>query len=349
MTKLFIPALVLLLSGCTAAGYYGQAVNGHLHIMRATRPIQELLQDPAADPALKDKLRNVIAIREFASRELALPDNGSYRSYAGLGRPFVVWNVFAAPEFSVEPEKWCLAVVGCVNYRGYFDRAEAERYAGELKSTGLETHVGGVAAYSTLGYFDDPVLDTFLRMGETETARIVFHELAHQVVFVKGDTVFNESFATAVENEGMRRWFARNSRPDQHQAYLARQQRREQFARLVEDTRSKLRTLYAARQPQAEMRRAKAEILAETKRAYAGLKTSWGGDGSFDPWFDQGLNNARIASQALYTQLALSFEALLEQEGRDLPRFYRRVQALARLSREERLAALNSMSPMKVE
>ncbi|MBI4936802.1 MAG: aminopeptidase [Nitrosomonadales bacterium] len=344
----FVAVLGLLLCGCTSVGYYGQAVSGHLKIMHATRPIQELQQDPATDAALKEKFRNVTAIRNFASRDLALPDNGSYRSYADLGRPFVVWNVFAAPEFSVEPEKWCMAVVGCVSYRGYFDRAEAERYATELKNAGLETHIGGVAAYSTLGYFDDPVLNTFLRLGNTEAARIIFHELAHQLLFVKGDTVFNESFATAVEQEGMQRWFARNSRPEQHKAYLAQQKRKDQFVQLVESYRNKLRALYTSRKPQDELRLAKAETLADMKRAYAALKQSWGGDGAYDKWFEQDLNNAKIASQALYTQLLPAFEALLEQEGRDLSRFYRRVQALARLSREERLAALNALQK-KVE
>lgn len=338
-----IAILYLLLCGCTGIGYYGQAASGHMKIMHAARPIQELLQDPATSAGLKEKFGNVIAIREFASRELALPDNGSYRSYADLGRPFVVWNVFAAPEFSVEPEKWCMAVVGCVSYRGYFDRTEAERYTGELKVSSFDTHIGGVTAYSTLGYFDDPVLNTFLRLGDTETARIIFHELAHQLLFVKGDTVFNESFAATVENEGLRRWFARNAQPEQHRTFLAQQQRKAQFVQLVETYRGKLRTLYAAPQPPDEMRRAKAETLIDMKRAYADLKLSWGGDGSYDKWFEQDLNNAKIASQALYTQLAPAFEALLEQEGRDLPRFYRRVQALARLPREERLSVLQGI------
>lgn len=343
--RLFIIAAGLLLSGCTSAGYYGQAVNGHLQIMRAAHPIREWLQNPATAPALKEKLGNIMAIRDFASRELALPDNGSYRAYADLGRPFVVWNVFAAPEFSVEPEKWCMAIVGCVSYRGYFDRAEAERFAGDLKKSGLDTHVGGVTAYSTLGYFDDPVLNTFLRLGETETARIIFHELAHQLLFVKGDTVFNESFAATVENEGLRRWFARNAKPQQHRDFMAQQQRRAQFVQLVETYRAKLRALYAVPQPPDDMRRAKTEIMADMKRAYAELKASWGGDGGYDPWFERDLNNAKIASLTLYTQLAPAFEALLEQEGRDLPRYYRRVRQLARLPGEERLAVLLGIKP----
>ncbi len=337
-----IIAAGLLLSGCTSVGYYGQAVNGHLQVMRAAQPIQKLLQNPTTAPALKEKFGNLIAIRDFASRELALPDNGSYRAYADLGRPFVVWNVFAAPEFSVEPEKWCMAIVGCVSYRGYFDRAEAERFVGELKKSGLDTHVGGVTAYSTLGYFDDPVLNTFLRQGETETARIIFHELAHQLLFAKGDTVFNESFAATVENEGLHRWFARNAKPQQHRDFMAQQQRRAQFVQLVETYRAKLRALYAAQQPPGEMRRAKAEVMANMKLAYTDLKVSWGGDDSYDQWFERDLNNAKIASLSLYTQLVPAFEALLEQQGRDLPRFYRRVQQLAHLPKKERDAAMSN-------
>lgn len=339
--RLLVIVLALLLGGCASAGYYAQAVGGHLRVMNAARPIEEILQDPAADPVLKNKLEHVLAVREFASRELALPDNGSYRSYADLGRPFAVWNVFAAPEFSIEPEKWCMAFVGCVGYRGYYDRGEAERYAGELRGSGLDTYVAGVAAYSTLGYFSDPVLNTFLRLGEIEAARLIFHELAHQLLFVEGDTEFNESFAATVEEEGLRRWFAGNANPEQQQAFAARQRHKAQFEQLVEEYRGRLRTLYATRLPPAEMRRAKAEILADMQRAYASVKQTWGGDARYDKWFEGGLNNARIASVGLYTRLVPAFEALLEKEGRDLPRFYRRVAGLSRLPPVERLAALN--------
>jgi len=343
--KLFIVVMVLLLAGCASLGYYAQAVGGHLKVMSAARPIGEILQDPATDPALKKKLENAHAAREFASRELALPDNNSYRSYADLGRPFAVWNVFAAPEFSVEPEKWCMVFVGCVNYRGFYDREEAERYAGELRRSGLDTYVGGIPAYSTLGYFSDPVLNTFLRLGDTEAARIIFHELAHQLLFVDGDTEFNESFAATVENEGLRRWFARNGAPEQNtmaqQAFAAQQQRRAQFVQLVDEYRKKLRTLYAAHQPPEEMRLAKADIVADMTQAYAIMKRAWGGDTRYDKWFEADLNNAKIASLSLYTRLVPAFEAMLEKEGRDLPSFYRRVAEISRLPKAERLAVLN--------
>lgn len=344
--RLLIIVLTMLLAGCASLGYYAQAVGGHLKVMSAARPIDEILQDPATDPSLKKKLENVHAVREFASRELALPDNKSYRAYADLGRPFVVWNVFAAPEFSVGPKQWCMPLVGCVSYRGYYDRDEAERYADELRRSGLDTYVGGIPAYSTLGYFNDPVLNTFLRLGDTEAARIIFHELAHQLVYVEGDTAFNESFATTVENEGLRRWFASNGNPDkqtfaaQQQAFAAQQQRKAQFVQLVDEYRGKLRALYATHRSPDGTRSAKAEIVADMKQAYAAMKTAWGGDARYDKWFEQGLNNAKIASVGLYTQLVPAFEAMLEKEGRDLPRFYRRVSELSRLSRTERLAAM---------
>ncbi len=337
--------LCLLALGCTNVAYYAQAVEGQIRLTAATQPIPEVVLDPATDPRLRRQLDRASAIREFASRELALPDNGSYRSYADLGRPYVVWNVFAAPEFSVEPQRWCLVFIGCVNYRGYYDKEDADRYAGELQRTGADTYVVGVPAYSTLGYFNDPVLNTFLRLGDLEVARIVFHELAHQVVYADDDSAFNESFATTVENEGMRRWLIRSGTPQKLQDFETQQKRREQFRRLVANSRDQLRSLYASPMAPDAKRRAKIEAIAEIKRLYADLKAGWGGYGGYDPWFSQPLNNAVLASVALYTRWVPAFDALLEQEGGDLPRFYLRVAALAHLTKTERLAALDRLLP----
>jgi len=342
-------ALVLapaaLLASCSNLGYYAQAVGGHLSVMNAARPIPEVLGDPAADAALRQRLDDVRVARDFASRELGLPDNDSYRSYADLGRPFVVWNVFAAPALSVQPEHWCMPFVGCVSYRGYYAREDAERHASELQARGFDTYVGGVPAYSTLGYFKDPVLNTFLSHGETETARTIFHELAHQVVFVSDDTVFNESFATAVESEGLRRWFAWRANPAQYDAFRDQQRRKTQFGELVNRYRRKLGEQFARLTGGDEALQAKTRTYDELRQDYAALKASWGGYAGYDRWFAEGLNNAKIASLGIYTQLTPAFEALLEQEGRDLPRFYRRVAELADLPRNERLAALKSLSP----
>jgi predicted aminopeptidase len=337
---------VLALSGCSNLAYYAQAVGGHLRVMRAARPISDWLNDPATEPALRQKLAEVRAMRDFASNELALPDNGSYRSYADLGRPFVVWNVFAAGEFSAQPHEWCMLVVGCVNYRGYYDKAEAEALAARLKADGLDTWVGGVPAYSTLGYLDDPVLNTFLRYGQNEVARTLFHELAHQKVFLSGDTAFNESFATAVEETGVARWLAAHGTAEHLLAFRKQQKRKGQFATLIKAYRERLGRLYDQKtMPPEDMRAAKAQIIGELRRAYSDLKTSWGGYAGYDYWFDGPLNNAQLASVNLYTRWLPAFQALLKQEGNDLPRFYAQVQQLADMPKKARETALEALMP----
>jgi len=334
------------LAGCGNLGYYAQAVAGHLDVMRTTRPIADLIRDPAGDPVLHGQLREVQAIREFASRELGLPNNGSYRGYADIGRPYVVWNVFAAPEFSLEPKRWCMLFVGCVNYRGYYAREEAERLAADLRAEGYDTYVGGVAAYSTLGHFDDPVLNTFLRHGTPEVARIVFHELAHQLVFVKDDSSFNESFATAVEIEGLRRWTATPAAVALRDAVAAQRERRAAFAALMQDYRSRFKALYATAQAADRLRQGKAALLDALARDYAALRASWGSFPGSDKLTGGGFNNARLVSYALYHELVPAFEALLEQERHDLPRFYRRVASLAELDRDARHQALAALHPV---
>ncbi len=340
-------ALCLFVCGCTTISYYAQAVEGHLRLMAMARPIPEVLADGATDPVLRQRLEAASAIRDFASRELALPDNRSYRDYADLGRPYAVWNVFAAPEFSVELQPWCMLFVGCVNYRGYYEPNNAERYASELSSAGADTHVGGVPAYSTLGYFNDPLLNTFLRYGEQEVARIIFHELAHQIVYVKGDSAFNESFATAVENEGLRRWLTRTATPERLRNYETQQERKAQFRQLVADYRDQLRVLYASTLSPDAKRRAKTDMIAAMKQAYNDLKAAWGGFGAYDPWFSQPLNNATLGSVNLYTQWVPAFQALLEQEGGSLPRYYQSVARLADLAKAEREAALGRLLPKR--
>ena len=334
--------LALLVAGCANLAYYTQAVSGHFALMYAKRPIQEVMADPVTDPALKTRLVEAQAIRDFASRELALPDNGSYRAYVDLGRPYVVWNVFAAPEFSVKAEQWCMLIVGCVNYRGFYEQERAEQLAREMRQQGFDTYVSGVPAYSTLGFFDDPLLNTFLRFDEIEVARLIFHELAHQRVFARDDSVFNESFATTVENEGVNRWLARRN-PNALPAFAARQARKSQVAELVAEYRGKLAEAFAAEPTVAAKQQAKTAVMAEMQGAYTDLKASWGGYSAYDKWFGEGLNNARIASLALYTQLVPAFEALLVAEDRDLPRFFRRVEVLAAMNKEERQTALNDL------
>ena len=343
--NLVLLLLAGLLAGCSNFGYYVQAMGGHLEVMRAVRPISEVVRDPAIDPMLRTRLEDVQAIREFASRDLGLPDNNSYRAYADLGRPYVVWNVFAAPEFSLEPKRWCMLMVGCVNYRGYYARQDAEQLAAELRREGYDTVVGGVSAYSTLGYFDDPVLSSFLRLGTAEVARTVFHELAHQLIFVQGDSMFNESFATAVENEGMRRWLAIRATPEQRTAFEGQLERKTAFAGLIRDYREKLHSLYHAAGSSKDQRQAKAELLDALRRDYGELKAAWGGHAGYDKFFAEELNNAKLASLSLYSELVPAFEALLLLEDHDLPRFYRRVATLAALDKEARRSALATLLP----
>ncbi|MBI5792068.1 MAG: aminopeptidase [Rhodocyclales bacterium] len=342
---LLAAALAMSLAGCGNLGYYAQAVGGHFDVMGAARPIDEIVRDPGGDPALHAQLREALAIREFATRELGLPDNGSYRNYADLGRPFVLWNVFAAPEFSLQPRSWCMLMVGCVNYRGYYAREDAERLATELRQEGYDTFVGGVPAYSTLGWFDDPVLNTFLRPGTLEVARTVFHELAHQLIFVRDDTVFNESFATAVENEGLRRWTSGHLAAAQRASFEAQRARKAALVGLLRDYRTRFRVLYETPRTADLQRRAKTDLLAALRADYAALKAGWGGYAGYDRVLGADFNNATLASFALYGELVPAFEHLLQQEQHDMQRFYRRVSELAALDKGARHTALSRLLP----
>ncbi len=335
----------LALGGCSAVEFYWQGLTGQLDLLSRARPIPDV-EASTPDDALKSKLERVRAIRAFASRELALPDNASYTRYADLGRAFVVWNVFATPELSLTPRQWCFPVAGCVAYRGYFAEADARAEAARLTAEGLDVYVGGVPAYSTLGYFDDPVLSTFIGYRTADVARLIFHELAHQVVYVKDDTAFNESFAVAVEEEGLARWLASLAgKPEaaQFAADAARMKRlRDEFQRLLGETRDRLAALYASDAPDAEKRAGKAAAFAAMRAAYERLKAEWGGAPLFDRWFAGGANNAGIAAAGLYTDRVPQFAALLAAERGNLPRFYERVKALAAMPKPERDAALAS-------
>jgi predicted aminopeptidase len=337
----------VLLGGCAAwtdgPAYYWQSMVGHLDLVRRARPLEAVIADPATAPALRTRLERAREIRAFASRELGLPDNGSYASYAALERTFVLWNVFATPELSLRLERWCFPVAGCVAYRGYYDRAAAEAYAARLRERGLETHVGGVPAYSTLGWFDDPLLSTFIAYPEGELARLVFHELAHQVLYVAGDTTFNESFATAVEEAGVERWLVRRADPGVEGAYREHARRRQAFVGLLRRAREALEAVYAADDGPAVKRAAKARILDALHADYASLKAAWGGDAGYDRFFEAGPTNPQLAAVGAYTDLLPAFRALLAQESGDLRRFYDAVRALAALPKAERDARLRAL------
>jgi len=334
---------VLGLVGCETLGYYAQAVRGQAELWQATRSIDSVVADPAVAPQLKERLQNASRIREFASRELHLPDNRSYRGYADLKRPYVVWNVFATEPYSVTPKQWCFPIAGCVAYKGYFGKEQAEAFAAELRREGNDVHIGGVPAYSTLGFLNDPVLNTFVHYPPVELARLIFHELAHQQVYVSGDTTFNESFAVTVEREGVRRWLAHHGSPEALAAFQRAQERRTAFHTLVLDYRDRLARLYASGGSPDAMAAGKGRIFGELHAAYAALKQSWGGFSGYDQWLGANANNASLASVAVYTRLVPAFQAMLESSHGDLAKFYAEVRRVADLPREDREAHLNRM------
>ncbi len=344
MRSLGTIGVALALSGCATIDYYAQAVSGHLEVMWRAAPIKERLREPDTPETLKTKLERVLAVREFASRELALPDNGSFRRYADLGRPFVLWNVFAAPEFSLKPLESCFLLAGCVGYRGYYSEEKAERYATTLAERGYDVYVGGVPAYSTLGWFNDPVLSTFVQYPEAELARILFHELAHQVVYVKDDTMFNESFAATVEEEGVRRWLEREGTPAQRAAYEDTRRRRAEFTALLLKHRGRLAAFYERPGTTEEKREGKRRLFAEMQDEYRALRASWDGFAGYDRLFARGANNALLASVAAYRELVPAFRALLAENRGDLAAFYAAVRELARLDKSERDARLAAIS-----
>jgi predicted aminopeptidase len=331
-------------AGCAKLGYYAQALNGQLQILSKRQPIDTLLGDPSTDPKLRVQLTNVLDMRAFASEALALPDNKSYRTYVDLERRYAVWNVFAAPELSLEPEVWCYPFLGCVSYRGYFSEQRAQKFADTLAQKNYDVYVAGIAAYSTLGWFHDPVLSTFLRRPEADVAGLIFHELAHQRVYLKGDTTFNESFAVALEREGVRRWLTRNgAAPMQFERYLARKKQREQYIELVLQYRERLQRLYASKKSDEKKRTAKARIFEGLKEAYRALKRSWGGYSGYDRWFARNLNNAHLVPIGLYHQYVPAFQALLAEHNGDFKEFYGAVETLVQLPEAERIARLESL------
>lgn len=344
---LLLAAVGLSLSGCGTTLYYARSVEGHVDILEAARPIDDWLADPATPPALRQRLEQVKEIRQFASRELDLPDNDSYRSYADLHRPFAVWNVFATPRYSLELKHWCFPVAGCVGYRGYYNRDDARHYADELAGEGWDVEVAGVPAYSTLGWTADPVLSTFINYPEGEVARLIFHELAHQKVYAPGDTTFNESYATTVEEVGVRRWLAAQHDPALTERYERFDARRRRFLVLLRAARERLVNAYAMDTDDAARARDKAATFAALRLDYEHAKSTPGDPlyqyRGYDGYFDQPLNNAYLASIATYTQRGPAFVKLLADVGGDLPRFFKAVQALADLPPEARTARLDAL------
>lgn len=330
-----IATLALLLATTNiGACYYMQAIRGHFEIMNSRQPISEVIADEESPEVLRERLKIVQEARNFAVSELQLADNESYQFYADLGRDYVVWNVFAAPEFSLEPKTWCFPVAGCVAYRGYFAQEAAREKARSLSDDGYDVAVGGVSAYSTLGKFADPVLNTMMRWPDEQLVATIFHELAHQKLYIKGDTAFNESFATAVADIGIRRWFEQRNDSAGLERVEQNRSLRYSMMSLVEDTKNELGQLYESGLDDALKRARKQAILEELSAAILRLMEGRGADAA--DWLRQPLNNARLVSFGLYEGYQDAFRKILDDCNDDLTCFYAESRRLAKLDRKER-------------
>jgi predicted aminopeptidase len=341
---LLLAGTVCLSSGCSSLGYYAQAVNGHLELLQSGKPVQAWLDDPTTPQPLRERLQLSQRMRDFAVSELKLPDNKSYRRYADLQRGAAVWNAVAAPELGLVLKTWCFPVLGCVGYRGYYTREGAQAQADELGAQGWETMVYGVPAYSTLGWSNwvggDPLLNTFVNWNEVELARLIFHELAHQVAYAADDTTFNESFATAVERIGGRRWLQQQGNGQAAAEHAGREQRQQEFRGFTLRWRAELEALYRSELSDTLKRARKAEIMGRLRAEYEQLKSErWGGATTYDGWLARA-NNASFAVLAAYNELVPEFERLFERSGNDFNRFYAEVKGLAALPKEQRRAKL---------
>ncbi|WP_284385657.1 aminopeptidase [Pseudomonas putida] len=340
-TRLVPLLAVLLLNGCSSAAYYGQLAEGQWQLLRARQPLERVVANPATSPQLRARLEHAKQARAFASQQLKLPDNRSYRVYADLGRPYVVWNVFATPELSLQPVTHCFPIAGCVAYRGYYQQGAARGAAALMRQDGMDVYVGGVEAYSTLGWFDDPILSSMVGWSDERLATLIFHELAHQRFYVQDDTEFNESFASFVEQEGTRQWrVARGLATSGGE----QGQQREQFIRLVLASRERLQAIYAGPLDDAQKRTAKQAEFERLRREYRQVRDAqWGGDKRYDAWMYGPMSNAKLLPFGLYDQWVPAFAAVFREVDGDWARFYKRVEQLGQLPIEERKAALRRL------
>lgn len=340
----YILILLPLLCGCQSISYYNQAVGGHMNLMAARRPVVDVLEDPQTPPEVKARLEYILSVRDFAQNELNLPVGSNYLKYVKLDRPYVVWNVFAAPEFSLTPKTWCYPVIGCAAYRAYFSEEDAHMMASSLAEEGYDVFTGGVMAYSTLGWFDDPVLSSFLRLSETQSAGLIFHELAHQLLYVPDDSAFNESFATTVEQEGIRRWLIARDEPQIFRVYLQKHEEHQEFIKLLQKYRTELVSLYQKNIEESAKRKQKTQIFDELRNEFNTTKNATGNLSRYTNWFSSSINNAKLTSVATYHDLVPGFQTLVQNNDGDLQQFYRECQNIAKLKPDERLRILEQQS-----
>jgi len=351
--------VVIAVSGCQTITFYSQAIRGQYQIFAHEKSTDQLVANQETPDQLRHRLELLSSLRTFAAEELKLPVDGHYRKYVDVHRPYVVWNVEAAPEFSLEPKSWWYPVLGRLDYRGYFSKEGAGKYAAMLRKKGYDVYVGGVEAYSTLGWFKDPILNTFIFDPDPDLAETIFHELGHQRVFARGNTDFNEAFATTVGQEGARRWLQKKNDQAALEKYAAEQRRTSDFVQLIARTRQKLENLYGDQRNAEgklkaskarpisdvnELRRRKELIYAELQADYQALKKSWGGNNEYDQWFSREVNNAKLNSVAAYYDLVPGFERLLQLSGGDLEKFYNEAERLSKMKKKERQQRLRTLA-----
>ena len=336
-------AAALMLTSCSSLSYYTQAAQGQLQLLSDARPIDDWIADTSTNVKLRHRLEAARQIRRFAIQEMKLPDNGSYTNYTSLKRPYVLWNVVATPELSLKPIQWCFPVAGCVNYRGYYSKSDAQAYARQLRAQGHDVEVSGVSAYSTLGWFSDPLMSTFINYPDAELARLIFHELAHQVVYIAGDSQFNESFASAVELAGVEAWLERFGNPAMSDAYDRYKARKSDFLALLLRYRGELERTYKSMEPDDTKRATKGRLFIALQNDYQVLKANWGGYAGYDRFFAEPLSNAHLASVATYNDLVPAFRALLRRE-KTWNGLYKAANRIAALDKEERTRVLQRLA-----
>ncbi len=344
----FIHAVIItaLCSGCSSIGYYAQMIGGHIEIHSQTQPIESVINNPETEDKLKHKLLLIQEAKEFAVNNLDLPQNNSYSDYVDLGRKYVLWSVTAAPKLSLKPYQSCFPIVGCMSYKTFFSKDDANKFANSLKQQGYDTYVAGIAAFSSLGWFDDPIINTMLSWRDTRLAGLIFHELTHQKIYIANDTTFNESIAVAVELEGIKKWLKHSGKEDKLDTFIENQKRHQQFLDLVLNTRQQLKSLYQSQFSEYKKSAEKKKLFAELIKDYETLKQSWKGYSGYDRWFNTDLNNAKLALLSTYTQYVPAFTQLLHNHNGDFANFFIAAKDISKMEKEKRNNFLNSL-PLK--
>ena len=344
MFKIFIILIVsIFLQSCSSLGYYWEKIQGHAEIVNNQVPVQDVIDNPETSSIVRERLINVQAARDFATKVLQLPDNESYRNYVDIGRENAVWTVVATQPYSIKPKEWCFFIVGCLSYRGYFSKQKADEFAEELKKQNMDVYVSGTKAYSTLGWFNDPLLSSMLYKSEAYRVGIIFHELAHQKIYVEDDTASNEAFASTVELEGVKTWFNQAEKKHMYKDYLISRQRDEDFKNLLKQTRRQLNTLYNNESKKVDVEKQKVKVFELLQVAYKEFKHRWDNYSGYDKWMSNKLNNAHLALISTYNDRIPAFQALFKKANYDYKSFYEKVEQLMSIEKNKRIIELDNL------